>query len=189
MKAFNGFEAKKASGGRELLPAGGYVARIMGAEIMTYSWGERLVISFDIAEGDQKEFFANDYRAQDREDKKWRGTYRLNVPDEKSQYYDGQKRTFGNMVWAAEESNPGYHWDWDEGTLKGKLIGVLFRNREWEINGRTGWTTECCAVTSVQDIQNGEFKMPRDKPLPQKAPVRDVYAAVNDTDDDDLPFN
>lgn len=74
MKQFSGYEAKKAVT-RENLPVGGYVAKILNAEEMSYSWGAVLLISFDIAEGQYKDFFANDYKGQDREDKKWRGTY------------------------------------------------------------------------------------------------------------------
>ena len=60
MKPFNGFEAKKAAGARELLPAGGYVAKILNAEEVSYDWGNVLLISFDIIEGPFKDFFATD---------------------------------------------------------------------------------------------------------------------------------
>lgn len=38
MKQFSGYEAKKAVT-RENLPVGGYVAKILNAEEMSYSWG------------------------------------------------------------------------------------------------------------------------------------------------------
>lgn len=191
MKAFNGFEAKR-SAAREPLPAGGYVAKIMGAKEETYTWGSVLVISFDIAEGEHKDFFATDYRQNDREDKKWRGTYRLSVPKDDGSEKDGwTKRTFGGAIWAIEESNPGYHWDWNEAILKGKSVGVLFRNKEWEMNGNTDWTTECCALDSVENIRNNAFKMPKDKPLKQKTAegtVNPMEAVESSADDGDLPF-
>ena len=185
MKAFNGFEAKK-SASREVVPAGGYVGKILNAEEITYSWGSVLLISFDITEGKYKDFFARDYKAQDREDKKWRGTLRLNVPKDDNTEQDGwTKRTFGNAMWAINESNPGYSWDWNETGLKGKSVGFLFRNREWEMNGNTGWTTECCALASVEDVRNGAFKMPKDKPL--KAAANTAFAPI-ETSDNELPF-
>lgn len=191
MKPFNGFEAKR-SASRGPLPAGGYVAKIMGAKEETYTWGSVLVISFDIAEGEHKDFFATDYRQNDREDKKWRGTYRLHVPKDDGSEKDGwTKRTFGGAIWAIEESNPGYHWDWNEAILKGKSVGVLFRNKEWEMNGNTDWTTECCALDSVENIRNNAFKMPKDKPLKQKAAagtVNPMEAVESSADDGDLPF-
>lgn len=188
MRKFEGFEAKKASGSRELLPVGGYVAKIMEAKELNYDWGDVLLISFDVSEGEHKDFFANDYKSQDGEDKKWRGTYRLNIPKDDGSEKDGwTKRTFGGAIWAIENSNPGFHWDWDEKKLKGKTIGVLFRNKEWEYNEKTGWTTECCALASADDIRSGKFTMPKDKPLQAKKTVS-AFTPVNDVADDDLPF-
>jgi hypothetical protein len=169
MKPFNGYEAKRTST-REQLPIGGYIARILNAEEVTYSWGSVLLISFDVAEGAYKDFFKKDYEGQNSEDKKWRGTYRLNVPKDDGSEKDGwTKRTFGNAIWCIEDANPGYHWDWNESGLKGKTVGVLFRNEEWEYNGQTGWSTKCCAFAAVGDIRDGSFKMPKDKPLKNKA--------------------
>lgn len=186
MKAYSGFEAKKNST-REVLPAGGYVAKILNAKEQNYDWGNVLVISFDIVEGEHQSFFTNDYQAQTGEDKKWRGTYRLNVPkDDGSEKDQWTKNTFGGAMWAIQESNPGYHWDWDESKLKDKTVGVLFRNREWEMNGNTGWTTECCAFTSASDIRENKFKMPKDKPLKKKSEQPGVFEAA--ANDNDLPW-
>lgn len=189
MKPFEGFEAKKSAGARELLPAGGYVAKISDCEEIRYDWGLVLKISFDIVEGEYTDFFKKDYKDQDREDKKWRGTFRLNVPkDDGSEKDDWAKRAFGNSIWSIEASNPGYHWDWDETKFKGKTVGVLFRNKEWEMNGNTGWTTECCALTSVDDIRQGKFKMPKDKPLKALSGADSGNFSAPAPVNDDLPF-
>lgn len=191
MKAFNGLEIKKSVSVNEPLPAGGYVAKILNAKVEEYTWGEKLVISFDIAEGEYKDFFRKQYNESTREDKKWKGNLRLTVPQEGNQYFEGQKRTFGNAIWAIEESNPEYKWDWIEAALKGKMVGVLFRNFEWEMNGNSGWSTECCTFVSVEDIRNGNFKQPKDKPLRNKT-VNNVpasnFSAPNDDSLSDLPF-
>ena len=191
MKAFNGLEIKKSVSANEPLPAGGYVAKILNAKVEEYSWGEKLVISFDIAEGEYKDFFSKQYKENTREDKKWKGNFRLTVPQESNQYFDSQKRTFGNAIWAIEKSNNGYHWDWNETALKGKMVGVLFRNFEWAMDdGRSGWATECCTLVSVEDVRTGNFKHPKDKPLKNK-PVNNAPASnftVLDDSADDLPF-
>ena len=58
MKAFEGFEAKKASSVNiDALPAGGYVAKILKVEVCEYSWGDVLLLSFDINEGEYKGHF------------------------------------------------------------------------------------------------------------------------------------
>ena len=64
-------------------------------------------------------------------------------------------------------------------------------NFEWEMNdGRSGWSTECCSFTTVDDIRNNKFKMPKDKPLKKKAtamPVAPVQT-FEEIQDEDLPF-
>ena len=168
MKQFSGFKAEKSTT-REQLPVGGYVAKILNAEEVTYSWGSVLEIYFDILEGAHAGFFKKDFDAQKGEDKKWRGKYRLSVPKDDGSEKDGwTKRTFHNAIYCIEDGNPGYHWNWDETTLKGKIVGVLFRNEEWEYNGNTGWSTRACALACVGDIKDGNFKMPKDKPLKNK---------------------
>ena len=190
MKAFNGLEIKKSVSASEPLPAGGYVAKILNAKVEEYSWGEVLVISFDISEGEYKDFFSKQYKENTREDKKWKGNFRLTVPQESNQYFDSQKRTFGNAIWAIEESNPGYHWDWNESALKGKMAGVLFRNYEYDVEGRQGWSTECCTFVSVEDVRTGNFKHPKDKPLRNKTAnnaIESNFSALDDLDAE-LPF-
>ena len=190
MKAFNGLEIKKSVSASEPLPAGGYVAKILNAKVEEYSWGEVLVISFDVAEGEYKDFFSKQYKENTREDKKWKGNFRLTVPQESNQYFDSQKRTFGNAIWAIEESNPSFRWAWDENALKGKMVGVLFRNFEWAMEDRTGWSTEACTFVSVEDVRTGNFKQPKDKPLRNKATNNAPASTFTVIDDsaDDLPF-
>ena len=190
IKSYNGFKPERTTA-RETLPAGGYVAKIMDATVINYDWGDVLKVDFDIAEGEHKGFFATDYRNNTNGDKKWRGTYRINIPNESNQYFDSQRKSFNNLIACLEETNNGFHFDWDESKLKGKGIGVLFRNKEWEYNGSTGWTTECCAVTTAKDIREGNFKMPKDKPLKAKTASTGAYSAsafAPVDDDADLPF-
>ena len=190
MKQFDGFKAEKATS-REHLPVGGYIAKILAAKVVTYDWGDKLEINFDIADGQYKDFFKKDYNGQQGEDKKWRGVFRLNIPKDDGSEQDGwSKRSFGNAMWAVEASNTGYHWDWNEDALKGKMVGVLYRNREWEMNGNTGWSTECCAFADIQSVKDGTFKAPKDKPLKKKSGITtgNTYNEMPAEDDSDLPF-
>ena len=188
MRRIDGMKIER-SVGSEPLPAGGYVAKILNAEVKEYDWGEVLVISFDIAEGEHKDFFAKQYKSNTSEDKKWKGNFRLTVPQENNQYFDSQKRAFGNCLACIEESNSGYHWDWDEAKLKGKMVGVLFREREWEWDGKSGVTTECCTFSTVDDIRNGNFRMPKAKLLKNKPATTTNTADFTEIDgSDDLPF-
>ncbi len=198
MRQFNGFKPAKAVS-NEPLPAGGYVAKILKAECVATDWGDKLVLSFDIVDGPYRDFFANQYRNNPNEDKKWKGTIRISIPaDDGSEQDERNKRSFNNAMWAIEDSNTGYHFNWDETTLKDKTVGVLFRNKEWEMNGRTGWTTECCALESATAIRKGDFKTPKDKPLSKKNETYGDYRANTGSSggwqevpgalDDALPF-
>lgn len=186
MKPIQNFTVEKSTS--STLPAGGYTATIINQKIDRYDWGEVLVLSFDINDGEYKNFFTKQYNDNTREDKKWKGNLRLTVPDENSKYFESNKRVFSNAIWAIENSNEGYKWNWDEKTLEGKKVGVLFRNKEWEKDGQTGWTTECCAFESVENIKNGNFKMPKDKPL-KKATQSSYFTDIKNVDSgEDLPF-
>lgn len=199
MKAYNGFKAQEQSGSREKLPAGGYVCSIINAKVEEYkdksgNAFEVLILAIDVCEGDYSGFWKKDYDGNTADDKKWRGTFRINCPRDDGTEKDGwTKNTFNNFVWAIEESNPGYQWAWDEKTLKGKKLGVIYRDKEWEYNGYTGWTTEAGGATSIEKIRNQTFKALKPKPL--KNSSSGSTGAVNNspyteaTDDpEDLPF-
>ena len=179
---------EKPSGGRETLPAGGYVCSIMNAKVESNDWGDTLVIAHDVCEGEFSGIFKRDYENNPNEDKKWRGTFRLKLPKDDGTEQDGwKKRSLSNFLWALEQSNPGFAFDWDEKKLKGKKIGLLYRNKEWEYNGRSGWTTEAAGTESIDNIREGKFRALKDKPLANK-PVQ-AFTEIDDTEETDgLPF-
>jgi len=189
IKQYNGAKAERRAA-RELLPAGGYVARILDAKVQTYDFGDMLVLSFDIAEGPYFGFFQRDYQNNPNEDRKWRGTFRISIPKDDGSERDGwSKNAFNGFIYSIEDSNPGYTWDWNEAMLKGKLIGVLFRDKEWEFKGDTGWTTECCAVDAVSAIREGKFKQPKPKALKkQNAYAAPAFEQPASEGDGELPF-
>lgn len=191
IKKYNDFKSEKNSAPREILPAGGYVSKIISAKVESYDWGDVLILAYDITEGEFANFFRRDYDNNPNEDKKWRGTLRLNIPnDSNDQKNEWRKRTFNNFVACVEESNDGYHWDWDETKLKNKAIGILVRDREWEMNGNTGWTTEACNAASVEQIREGKYRTPKPYALRKKAEtaVQSFLSTGEIADDGDLPF-
>lgn len=200
IKQYNGAKAQRRAA-REILPKGGYVAKILDAKVQNYDFGDKLVLAFDVAEGPYNGFFSRDFSQNPNEDKKWRGTVRLSIPkDDGSERDEWSKNSFNAFIWAIEDSNPGYTWAWDETTLKGKTIGVLFRNKEWEFGENRGWTTECCAVEAASVIREGKYKQPKDKPLSAAKKCRGSGASAQsaaaapsgfasvDDDDGTLPF-
>ena len=189
MKQFS-FEKKRTSNFKGLEP-GGYVCKILSAEVVNYSWGEVLKIDFDIAEGEFMDYFIEQYNRNTNEDRKWPGSIRVTVPDEGNQYYEGQKKKFGNMIACIEESNPGYSWDWNEAGLKDKMVGLVFGNEEYSYNGYSGWKAKPQLFVSVDDIYNNNFKVPKDKPLKNGgtsyAETPAGFEAITDTTEE-LPF-
>lgn len=186
MKAYEGYEAKKTEN-TFTLPAGGYVAGIVDARVESTDNGEKLVLSFDILEGEFTGFFQNQYDNRSFEDQKWKGNFRLWVPEKSHKFFESERKAFNNSMFAFEASNPGYHWNWDENGLKGKLVGVIFRDREWEYNGKTGMTTECFSLASVEDIRTGNFKVPKPRMLKKKEEAADE-PAYHPISAEDCPF-
>lgn len=197
MKRLNGYEEAEIYSERERLPVGGYVLKILDVKFQSNDWGDVIVLSFDVVEGEQTDFFRRDYSAQTSEDKKWKGTYRLRVPKEDGSEQDKwTMRRFKTVIMNFEESNQGYHWDWDEQKLKGKLIGGLFNNKEYDFNGRRGFFTNCHSLITVEKIRSGKFKIPEDTLLRQgssypagSTPAGDGFMNIPDGIDEELPFN
>lgn len=198
MRPFNNYETTQTISARAQLPVGAYICRILKAEEKVYnsSKGEwhKLEISFDISEGEHKDFYANDYKAQTGEDKKWKGVMRMNIPTDDGSEADGwAKRSFKTNILAIEDSNSGYHWDWNEAQLKGKTVGIVFRSEEWEYNGKRGWRTAPFKMVPAADVKSGNIKIPDPKPLNNKASQTSAASAADLSDfvevaSSELPF-
>lgn len=195
MKRFNDWENVKVTTDKPVLPAGGYVVEIKSAKVVEYTNDngsyERFEISLDICEGEFANFYADDYRAQQSEDKRWKGVIKPYLPkDDGSEKDEWTKQTLKTLITAIEDSNPGYHWDWDESKLKGKKVGCLFRNEEWEYNDKTGFTARPFRFIAIEKIRTGKFKLPKDKLLNRGTTTSSTSSAsgYKDIPDDDLPF-
>lgn len=188
MKKFNDYAETKAYTEKERLPRGAYILKILNVEEVTTSYGESLVFSFDVAEGEHKGFYKQEYSNQFQEDKKWKGTYRLFEPrDDGSEKDAWTKSRFKAVMEAFEASNPGYHFDWDEKKLVGKLIGGLFINKEWEKDNRSGWFTSCEKFIDVTSIRNEKYTMPADKPLKkEEKPTKAGFEPMTEYEDEDV---
>ena len=89
IKRFNDYETTQAYQDYQQLPKGGYVLKILNAEVCENSIGQYIKISCDIAEGEYAGFFAAEYKNQQSEDKKWHCNYLLNVPNDDGTEKDG----------------------------------------------------------------------------------------------------
>lgn len=192
IKQFKGYNDVNPYGDYEPLPKGGYVLKILAAKVESNSIGEYIKVSADVTEGDFKGFYAAEYQNQQGEDKKWHCHYLLNIPKDDGSEQDGwTQRKFKTFTNALEESNSGYHFDWDEQKFKGLVIGGLFNEREYEKNdGTIGRATNWAQVCNVQKIREGKFKVPADKVLANVQHNSDnSFVNVPDNLPDELPFN
>lgn len=198
MKPIGNWDDVKAAKDFEPLPAGAYSCRIQGAKIKEYtgkdgSQFEKLEIALDIDEGDFKDFYKQDFDSQQTEDKRWKGVLRLYLPKDDGSEKDGWTASrLKACINAIEDSNGGYHWDWNESKLKGKKAGCIFRREEWSFNGKTGWKAQPFKLIAYEDFKEGRFRLPKDKPLDNKStPVKkpeNFDEIVEIESDDDLPF-
>lgn len=175
----------------EKLPVGAYLLKILDVK---YQVGENgnsdiIIFRYDIAEGEQKDFFKKQYEANSSEDKKWKGTYRLYVPKEDGTDNDiwTQKRFKATMN-AFEDSNPGYLWAWDESTLKGKVVGAIFNDKEYDYNGRHGFYTNCYRFIAKDKISDAKIPEPTLLKGSHPATTSDGFMNIGSGEAEEIPF-
>lgn len=187
---YNGAESQKMMSTTQL-PKGGYVAEVKNVRIEEYSWGDVLILAIDICEGEYKNFFKQQYENDDRENKKWKGTFRINIPSEKSKYPESDRRKFNNLIYSFENSNPNFIFDWDEQKLKNKIVGVIYRNKQFmKDDGTVGDYSEAAGLTDVQSIRDNTYSPIKDKMLTNSSAdaAQQVQTGYDDIADEDLPF-
>lgn len=195
IKRFGNYKAEYQAGGSfEPLAPGAYVCAILGAKVEETQYGQKLVFQVDVIEGEAAGYFQKRFQAGagGQYENKYKGVFRINVPTDDGSEQDGWSiNRFNSTMGAIEMSNPGFHFDFDkpENQLKGKLVGINVREREWEMNGNTGITTEIGAFVPVDDVRMGKVRPMKRRELQNRsdaaAPVASGFTAVETYE---LPF-
>lgn len=179
-------EAQAITGEYERLNAGGYICKIISAKEEKSKSGKRmLVLALDIAEGDKKDFFRNRFNDNSNPDKKWPAgaIYRQMLEGEKAAGF------LKGLMTSLEASNDGFKWDWDEKKLANLKCGAIFGEEEYEkMDGSVGTTTKVKFIRTIKAIQDGNFKVPELKKLPEKGEAFEDFINSVTSDNDDLPF-
>ena len=179
-------EAQAITGEYERLNAGGYICKIISAKEEKSKSGKRmLVLALDIAEGDKKDFFRNRFNDNSNPDKKWPAgaIYRQMLEGEKAAGF------LKGLMTSLEASNDGFKWDWDEKKLANLKCGAIFGEEEYEkMDGSVGTTTKVKFIRTVKAIQDGNFKVPELKKLPEKGEAFEDFVNSVTSDNDDFPF-
>ena len=183
----------------ETLPKDAYVVKIMNAKEVENknSSGRHLAIAFDIAEGDYKGFYMQQFEANTSEDKKWPNDaiYRLTVPDDGSKQFvvDNWNTFFADL----EDSNGGYVFTGDCAKLKNKLIGGKFHIEQTEYNGNVYNHTRLRWTCVADDVRSGKAakNMPNDKLLDARrqsavaSTDADSFMNVGSGSEEEIPFD
>ena len=174
MKQINGFksEPRTREGGGPQLPAGPYVGKIKAVKIDGQEPDQTLIIRLDVSEGDQEGFYMkrynrDDLRYKNNESKypaKYKGDLRIRIPNpdnKRALYPESDLETFKDAIWCIEDSNPGYHWDWEEQSLVGLTVGFSVRQGTYNYN----MYTRIFKLESASRVRMGEVEI-----LPPMAP-------------------
>lgn len=190
-------EAWTYTGESRSLPAGCYVCEILGAIEENYNGRERFVMQFDIAEGEYKGFYQQQYKAAQERNigAKYKGEHR--------QYMDGNSLPyFKGLITSIEKSNPGYSFPWNlegnEKTLKGKKFGAVMGREQIETDNKEKvfWTHifQVRSIEGLKDAKVPEDRLLNEQSAHQPAPAADPSLAADgfmnipDGIDEELPF-
>ena len=174
-----------------ILPAGGYICKILNAEETESRNGKPMLkVSFDIDEGEYKGYFRDLFKgwkesSDDPATVKWPFTGTKWV-----MFYNSEGKTnrdFKSFCTALEDSGTKV-WindTFDVNGLRGATLGLIFRREEHEYNNARSWRTVPVGFRSVKTIEEGNYNVPEDKPLPERVLTEtDSFTAL----DEDLPF-
>lgn len=186
MKAITNIASvQEATGESKRLQAGGYICKYTNVEDVPKK--EYLYMEFDIAEGEDKGYFAElEERAGF-----WAGKcYRS--------YKENALPMFKRMCSAVTKSNKGFIFDGnehcDESTLIGKKVGILLGEEEYIGNdGSVKTRLRVVREMSVDEIKEGKFKIPPLKKLDNfkddSAKSDDGFMNIPEDSDEETPFN
>ena len=192
MKAISNFRSEPAKSAYPMLPNGLYIAQIKGVKVEEEGPDQRMTIRLDIAEGEYAGYYTKRYKAdQERGGQfeiKYKGDFVLYAVDEKNtarKFPQSDIKKFNGSMWAIEQSNPGYRWEWDERTLAGKLVGINVRQGTY--NGIE--YTNIGRLESIPEIKAGKVKVMKDaEPRGSASTTEAAGDGFNMVVDEDVPF-
>ena len=191
MEKLEGYaEAQALTGEYEKLKPGGYICKIIAAkEERSKSGNKMLVLAIDILEGEHKDFFKK--RSEELKKEQKEPNQEIKYPNSAiyRQMVQGNERSVGffkGLMTSLEASNPNFKWDWDEKKLVGLKCGAIFGEEEYErMDGSVGVSCKVKYIRSTKCIEDGNYKVPELKKLPERGDASEFSGAA---DNDDLPF-
>lgn len=164
----------------ERLPAGGYIVKITAVKDEANK--EYLALVYDIAEGEKKGFYADEWGQEHPYAHRLIASYK----EKALGMFKGRLKAIdeSNGTNFAERAATGF----DEQELVGKIVGMVIGYEEYETDrGDVRERSYVKAVCAADRIRRGEFKVPELKTLAPTAPAAPV-AGFETIKDEDLPF-
>ena len=186
MRAFADYETTREYTDFQKLPAGAYEVTIIRAE----DNGKQLCLLFDISDGEFKNYYHNkfDNAKKNFPNAKYKGVFRLWYPNG-GQYDDNAKRRMKTALKTIKEENNlsvDFTHEWDGAALKGAHTGMIFREQEYDYNGKHGFTVQPYTIISLEKLHSGNYIIPEAKRLSSSAPAS-ANGFVDVSGEDDLP--
>lgn len=149
--------AQAYTGESQSMTPGGHVVRILGMRQETSKNNKpMLVVSFDVEEGGELDGFYKKLHATKKKfdaGAKWAGVIRYMLYGKDGVSTNG---FFKGFITAVEESNSGWTWNWDERSVTGKMVGMVFGEEEYrKQDGSIGTSVKAQQARSVQAIRDG----------------------------------
>ena len=175
MKKINDFDKVQENGGAfKRIPDGAYIVGVKKVEDVSDK--EFLRLELDICKGEYKNWYQQQYDADNRETKYWpRDGVLVRSYKEKALPF------FKGFITAVTKSNPKFEWKWNEQDLKNKVFGVVVGTEEYlKKNGGVGTRPYIDSVHSVEAIEKGDYTVPDVKKLdPTKTTSKPAEQFVN----------
>ena len=196
MKSFEGFKSEPQAERFPMLPVGAYVCAIQAVKEDGVFPDDSILLRLEIVEGEWAGYYTKRYR-RDQEISvtspsnfapRYKGDYRIQAPRAENPHIGNLEwaiRRFNNSIWAIEDSNEGFHFDFNNiAALKGKLVGINVR--EGTFNGNT--FTEIGRLESVKMVREGKVRPM--KPREDRSAAASTASAPGFTpvETDELPF-
>ena len=188
MKKIDFTQVEESTGSFPRLVTGGYIVRITGVEDVSDK--EYLSIVYDIASGDFKDFFSEEF---------YNGKEYLHRIIRS--YKETALGMFKNFYRRVEDSNQGFVFDCDESKLVGKYVGIVLSEEEYYSNtGDLKTRLYVSDIRSTRQIQDGDFVVkelkkaqePKGYQQAQQAKATvgtDGFMDIPDGIEEGLPFN
>jgi len=167
----------------ERLPAGGYVCKI--TEVKDVTANEYLQVVYDIAEGQFKGFYSDEWSKSHL----WAHSLAMSYKENALGMFKGRMKAIdaSNGTDFEKQAVNGFN----EKELVGKLIGFIIGEEEYESDrGEVRTSMKVRSVVSVDRIREGNFKVPDVKRLKAQPKVEtpEGFTPFGGLDESQIPF-